>query len=79
MLYKTRDYGFDPTRYICYQSVVDCTNWPVVVSFNNWDIIQFTIIKTSSENFDGVNKVVLDGISDKMASLLQLGNYGDIN
>ena len=48
-------------------------------SFNNWNIIKFTNKTTSSEYFDDVHKVVLDGISDNMSSLLQLGKYGDIN
>ena len=48
-------------------------------SFNNWDIIQFTNKTTSSEYFDAVHKVLFYGISDNMASLLQLSKYGDIN
>ena len=48
-------------------------------SSNNWNIIQFTTKKASSEDFDAVNKVVLDGINGNMAYLLQLGKYGAIN
>ena len=36
-------------------------------------------IKKSSEDFDAVHKVLLDGISENMASLVQLGKYGTIS
>ena len=48
-------------------------------SFNNWNIVQFTNKATSSEDFDVLNKLFLDGICDIMASLVQLGKYCDIN
>ena len=62
-----------------YQTVVDCTYWPVLVLLNNWNIINFTNIIKSSEDFDEVHQVVLDGISDTMYSLVQIGKHGDIN
>ena len=34
--------GSDPTRQPRYQPVEDCKYWPVLVSFNNWNSIQFT-------------------------------------
>ena len=34
---------------------------------------------TSSETFDEIHQVVLDGISDNMASLFESGKYGAIN
>ena len=34
---------------------------------------------TSSETFDEIHQVVLDGISDNMASLVESGKYGAIN
>ena len=46
---------------------------------NNWDILQFNNKTTSSENFDAFHKVVIDGISDNMASIVKLGTYGAIN
>ena len=48
-------------------------------SFNNWNIVQSTNKTTPSEDFDAVHEVVLDGISNNMASLLQLGKYGVLN
>ena len=47
--------------------------------FNNWDIIELSSKSTSSENFDEIHQVVLDGISDHMASLVKSGKYGAIN
>ena len=34
---------------------------------------------TSSETFDEIHQVVIDGISDNMASLVKSGKYGAIN
>ena len=34
---------------------------------------------TSSDTFDGIHQVVIDGISDNMASLAESGTYGVIN
>ena len=48
-------------------------------SFNNWNIIQFTNKTTPIEDFDEVHKVVLDGISENMTFLAQLGKSADIN
>ena len=72
-------YVFDPTKQPRYQPVSDCTYWTVLVSFNNWNTIQFTNKTTQSEDFDAVHKQVIDGISGNMASLVQLGKYGAIN
>ena len=48
-------------------------------SFNNCNTIQFTNKTTLSEYFDAVHKVVLDGISENISSLVQLVKYGAIN
>ena len=34
---------------------------------------------TSTETFDEIHQVVLDGISDNMESLVEFGKYGAIN
>ena len=34
---------------------------------------------TSTETFDEIHQVILDGISDNMASLVESGKYGAIN
>ena len=79
MLEKLRYYGVNPNKQPHYQSVVDCTYWPVLGSFTNWKIIQFTNKTTPIEDFDEVHKVVLYGISVNMTSLVQLGKSADIN
>ena len=48
-------------------------------SFDNWNVIQSTNEKTENDDFDAVNKVVLDGISDNMSALIHNGKYGVIN
>ena len=79
MLDKKWSYKFDPNKHPCYQPVFDCRHWPVLGSFNNRNIVQFTNKTTSSEELYAVHKVVLGGISDNMASLVKLVEYGDIN
>ena len=54
-----------------YQPVTDCTYWPVLGSYNNWNIIHLTPKSTPFEEFDEIHQVVLYGISDNMASLVQ--------
>ena len=51
----------------------------MLVPFNNWNIITSSQKATTSEAFEEVNQVVLDGISDNIASLVQSGKYGAIN
>ena len=42
-------------------------------------MIQFTNKAIKSEELDGVHNVILDGISDSMSSLVQLGKCVAIN
>ena len=62
-----------------YQPVTNCTYWSVTGSYNNWNIIELTPKSTPFEAFDEVHKVVLDKISENMASLVQPGMYGAIH
>ena len=55
-----------------------CTYWSVLGSFNNWNIIQLSHKSTPFGAFYEIHQVVLDGISDKTASLVKSGEYGDI-
>ena len=61
-----------------YKPVTKCTYWPVLVSYNNWNIIQLSQTSTPSDTFDEIHQVVLDGISYNMASLVESGKYGAI-
>ena len=58
-----------------YKPVNKCTYWPVVVSFNNWNIIQLSQKSTPYDAFDEIHQVVLGGISDNVASLVESGKY----
>ena len=58
---------------------MDCTYWSVLGSYNNWNIINLTPKSTHFEAFDEIHQVVLDGLIDSMASLVQLGKYAVIN
>ena len=62
-----------------YKPVTKCTFWPVLGAFNNWQIIQFSSKSTSSDTFDEIHQVIIDVISDNMASLFESGIYGSIN
>ena len=62
-----------------YQPVTNCNYWTVLGPYKNWNIIELTPKYTPFEAFDEIHKVVLDGISENMASLVQSGMYGAIN
>ena len=79
MMNKSWEYKFESNKQPRYQPVVDCILFLVLGSFNNCNIIQFTIKTTSSEDFDVVHKLFLDGINENMASLIHLRKYGAIN
>ena len=72
-------HGIPPRQQPHYQSVTDCTYWPVIGSFNNWNIITLSHKATTIEYFEEIHQVVLDGISDNMSLLVQSGKYGAIN
>ena len=71
MLDKPLIYGIVSDKQERYQPITKCTYWPVSGSFNNWNIIELSPKSTSSDTFDEINQVVLDGISDNMASLVE--------
>ena len=73
------DFWYTLKKQARYQPVTDCTYWPVLGSYNNWNIIQLTPKSTPFEEFDEIHQIVIDVISDNMASLVQSGMYGDIN
>ena len=76
---KTLDYGITSKKQARYQPVTNCTYWPVLGSYKNWNIIELTPKSTTFESFDEIHKVVLDRISENMSSLAQSGMYGAIN
>ena len=71
--------GIPPDKQEHYKPVTKCTYWPVLGAFNNWNIIELSLKSTSSEKFYAIHQVLLDGISDNMASLVESGKYGAIN
>ena len=68
--YSVKETGMLPT---CHQL------WPVLASYKNWYIISITPKSIPFEAFDDIHKVVIDGISGNMASLVKSGMYGAIN
>ena len=66
-------------KQLRYQPVTYCTYLSVLGSYNNWNIIHVTPRSTNFEAFDEIHQVVLDKISENMASLVQSGLYGAIN
>ena len=71
--------SFRSTKQARYQPVINCTYWPVIGPYKNWYIIELTPKSITSEAFDEIHQVVLDGISENMASLVQLCIYGTID
>ena len=68
-----------PEKQPRYQPVTNFSYWPVPGSFNNWNIVILSHKSTTSDAFEEIHKVVLDGISDIMALLLQPGKYDSMN
>ena len=62
-----------------YQFVTNCTYWPVLGSYNNFNIIHLSPKATLFEEFEEVHQVIIFVISDNMASLVQSVKYGAIN
>ena len=79
MLYKTWISGIPTDKKERYKPVTKCTYWPVLGPFKNWKIIQQSHKSTPYDAFDEIHQVVLDGLSDNMASLFEPGTYGAIN
>ena len=73
------DLWYTIKKQACYQPVTDFTYWPVLVSYNNLNIIHLSQKSTPFEAFEEIYQVVFDGISDNMASLVQTVKYGSIN
>ena len=59
-------YGIPSNKQARYQPVTNCTYWPFLGSYNNWNIIGLTPKPTPFEAFDEIYQVVLDGISEIM-------------
>ena len=70
MLDKPWIYGIPSTKQARYQPITNCTYWPVMVSYNNWNDIELTPKSIPFEAFYEIHKLVLDGISENMASLV---------
>ena len=79
MLYKPWIYGISSDNQERYKTVTKCTYWPVLGSFTNCNIIELSQKSTSYDTFDEIHQVVLDGISDNIASLVESGIYRSIN
>ena len=62
--------GISSDKQERYKPITKCNYWPVLGAFNNWNIIQLSSKSTSSDTFDEIHQVILDGISDNMASLV---------
>ena len=79
MIYKPWISGILSYKQERYKPVTKCTYCTVLWAFNNWNIIELSLKPTSSSTFDEIHRVVLDGISDNMDSLVESGTYGAIN
>ena len=71
--------GIPSKKQARYQPVTKCTYWPVMGSYNNWNIIDTTPKSTTFEAYDEIHQVFLYQISENVASLVQSVMYGAIN
>ena len=79
MIYKPWISGIPSDEQERYKPVTKCTYWTILGSFKNWSIIQLSQKSTPPDKFNEIYHVVLDRISDNMASLVESGKYGAIN
>ena len=79
MLEKTWISGIPSDKQDRYKPVTNCTYWPVLGSLSNWDIILLSQKSDPYDAFDEIQQVVLDGISDNTASLVESGKYSAID
>ena len=79
MLDKPSISGIHSTKQARYQPVINFTYWPFLGPYNNWNIILLAPKSIPSEALDEIQQVVLDGISENTASLVQSGIYSAIN
>ena len=79
MIYQPWISGIPLKKQARYQLVTDCTYWPAIGSYNNWNIIHPTPKSTIFEAFDETHQVFIDRIGDNMGSLVQSDKYGAIN
>ena len=79
MLDKPWISGIPSEKQERYKPVTKFKYWPVLGEFKNNNIIELSSKSNSSETFDAIHQVVLDGISDNMASLVESGKCGAIN
>ena len=63
ILYKPWIYGIPSNKQARYQPFAKFNYWPVMGSYNNWNIIELIPKSTPFEPFDEIHKVFLDGIS----------------
>ena len=78
MLDKTCISGIPSDKQERYKPVIKCTYWTLLRYFNNWNIIRLSQKSTTYDAFYEIHQVVLDGISDIMASLVESLKYGAI-
>ena len=79
MLDKKLVHGLKLQQQLRYQHFTECTYCTVLGSFNHYNITTFSHKATTGEDFEEIHQVVLDGISNNMASLFQSSNYVAIN
>ena len=71
--------GIPSDKQESFKPVTNLTYWHVLGSFNNWNIILLSQKSTPSDAFDEIHHVVIDGINDNMASLVELEKYVAMN
>ena len=70
--------GIPSDKQESYKPVTNCTHWPVLGPFIDWNIIQLSQKSTPYDAFYGIHQVVLGGISDNMTFLVESGKCGAI-
>ena len=71
--------GISSDKQERYKPIINCTYWPVLGPFENWNVILLSHKLTPYGAFDEIHQVVLDGISYNIPSLVTSVKYEAIN
>ena len=71
MMDKHWIFGIPSNKQERCQPITNCTYWPVMGSYNNFNFIELSPKSIPFEAFDEIYQVILDIISENVASLVK--------
>ena len=69
----------DPSEQPRYSPVQQCTYSSILGAYNDWVIMDFKNKATPEEEFDELHAIVLDGMAESKAQLVEIDGYGALS